>query len=787
MLKDILSIFDYYIKLYLKFSSFIIFLLIIINFFFVYLPEYYDFPLTLTDPYTIYSYGLVITHNYVMWYIFLILIFVYWLFIQILRESIWNTFYKKIGFFSFLNTSDLFSNIEAMLIASYLYLWSIFFSFWKFISEFFFFNFFNKDFIEIYTWTEWVPDVFRSISDNFYLDFYNFFIHYNEEIHLSDYIYDLFLERKLLSIYANKLNNYYFYSKFMKRTLHLNLSFRHSGFLEFLFALFPSTIILLILIPSLNLLYSSEDTILEPEYTIKVIGHQWYWSYEFTHIIEENNENIKLSFDISQNIKAEGDLVEGDYRLLEVDNLIKLPISTPIRFLITSSDVLHSWSVPAFGIKLDAIPGRLNAINTLIFAPGTFYGQCSELCGVGHGFMPIKLQTVPLEDFKTFIGSYVVDSYKINNLNEIIVYLNNDIKIESFNNLTLLDSKNSGNFFFDVQDVLNFYLTFLFFDDGSVNDINHISSCPKNFSDIRPIVDIINLMWVRNALLRDVCIDSVLYENSKNNLELLYNTIKDNYIPFNYLFYPIGEFEKLPSLSNLNILINYLEKSICYDNRAFFDIKKFVSYIYKDITTYDYKLTRYLDSYKLPEFPVTHVPSYFSIQEYNSNYNNLLNLNSIKHININIVKDPYHFGKEDYWGSLIYEYSSTGQTLSVSFINCNYNKITILPNGEIKSNFISEEIRALVPKSSLIKPGGDSLNSDLIIKGSKDLIDIFHSNKLQIKALGFYKINVNDSTKIVNLEAVKVPAYNEEFIKSDLILHQKELLEEYDFYNNPKD
>jgi len=262
--------------------------------------------------------------------------------------------------------------------------------------------------------------------------------------------------------------------------------------------------------------------------------------------------------------------------------------------------------------------------------------------------MPIKLQTVPLEDFKTFIGSYVVDSYKINNLNEIIVYLNNDIKIESFNNLTLLDSKNSGNFFFDVQDVLNFYLTFLFFDDGSVNDINHISSCPKNFSDIRPIVDIINLMWVRNALLRDVCIDSVLYENSKNNLELLYNTIKDNYIPFNYLFYPIGEFEKLPSLSNLNILINYLEKSICYDNRAVFDIKKFVSYIYKDITTYDYKLTRYLDSYKLPEFPVTHVPSYFSIQEYNSNYNNLLNLNSIKHININIVKDPYHFGKEDY-------------------------------------------------------------------------------------------------------------------------------------------
>jgi len=187
--------------------------------------------------------------------------------------------------------------------------------------------------------------------------------------------------------------------------MHLNLSFRHSGLLEFLFALFPSIIILFILIPSLHLLYASEDAIVEPEYTIKILGHQWYWSYEFTHIVKNHsNVNVKLTFDITQNIKIESDLNEGEYRLLEVDNTLKFPIGTPIRLLISSADVLHSWSMPAFGIKVDAVPGRLNAINTFIFAPGTFYGQCSELCGVGHGFMPIKIEAVSKAEFLKFIG-----------------------------------------------------------------------------------------------------------------------------------------------------------------------------------------------------------------------------------------------------------------------------------------------------------------------------------------------------------------------------------------------
>ena len=145
------------------------------------------------------------------------------------------------------------------------------------------------------------------------------------------------------------------------------------------------------------------DEIIEPLLTIKVIGHQWYWSYEFLdpNIIfklyyentkdENANINLDVVFAFDSYMVADEDLSDKTARLLEVDNKLYLPVETNIRVLVSSADVLHSWAVPALGVKLDGCPGRLNQTSLYIKRPGTFYGQCSEICGINHGFMPIAV------------------------------------------------------------------------------------------------------------------------------------------------------------------------------------------------------------------------------------------------------------------------------------------------------------------------------------------------------------------------------------------------------------
>lgn len=175
--------------------------------------------------------------------------------------------------------------------------------------------------------------------------------------------------------------------------------------LEIIWTLIPSVVIVWILIPSFTLLYSV-DSILDPLITVIVVGHQWYWSYEISensYFFKDLNINKELGFD-SNLLKGE-DLVFGTHRLLEVNNRLVLPVGIPIQFLITSGDVLHSWAIPEMGIKVDAIPGRLNQVITELKRPGVFYGQCSELCGVEHGFMPIVLHVVPLDSYLNWLES----------------------------------------------------------------------------------------------------------------------------------------------------------------------------------------------------------------------------------------------------------------------------------------------------------------------------------------------------------------------------------------------
>ncbi len=168
----------------------------------------------------------------------------------------------------------------------------------------------------------------------------------------------------------------------------------HNTMVEVLWTVVPVIILVAIAIPSFKLLYYLDRTD-EAEMTLKAIGRQWYWSYEYP-------DSGNFTFDA--NMVQDGDLAPEQPRLLATDNVVVLPVDTNIRLLITASDVLHSWAMPSMGIKLDAVPGRVNETWVRIDREGTYYGQCSELCGVGHAYMPIEVRAVSKEAYATWVA-----------------------------------------------------------------------------------------------------------------------------------------------------------------------------------------------------------------------------------------------------------------------------------------------------------------------------------------------------------------------------------------------
>lgn len=166
----------------------------------------------------------------------------------------------------------------------------------------------------------------------------------------------------------------------------------HQSLFEILWTIIPACILVVLAIPSLQLLYSLDFLVLdyEPIITVKVLGHQWYWTYEYVVFSEANPVNFEL-INFDSYLVPDDELNLDGLRLLEVDNPLIIPGNSYIRFLVTSVDVLHAWAVPSLGIKVDAVPGRLNQVFTFIKRTGDFYGQCSEICGVNHGFMPIRI------------------------------------------------------------------------------------------------------------------------------------------------------------------------------------------------------------------------------------------------------------------------------------------------------------------------------------------------------------------------------------------------------------
>jgi cytochrome c oxidase subunit 2 len=168
----------------------------------------------------------------------------------------------------------------------------------------------------------------------------------------------------------------------------------HNTTLEIVWTVIPIIILVAIAIPSLRLHYAMEDNS-DADMTIKVVGYQWYWHYEYP-------DHGGFGFD--SYMKKDADLKPGEPRLLAVDNAVVVPVDAKVRVQLTGADVIHSWAVPAFGVKRDAMPGRLNETWFKATQTGTFYGQCSELCGVGHGFMPIEVRVVSKEAFAEWVA-----------------------------------------------------------------------------------------------------------------------------------------------------------------------------------------------------------------------------------------------------------------------------------------------------------------------------------------------------------------------------------------------
>ncbi len=170
-------------------------------------------------------------------------------------------------------------------------------------------------------------------------------------------------------------------------------TFTHNTLIEVIWTVVPIIILIIIAIPSIKLLYFM-DKVVDAEMTLKVTGKQWYWTYEYP-------DHDDITFD--SNMIPDDEIKEGQIRLLETDNRVVLPVGTDIRLLFASADVIHAWALPQLGVKIDTVPGRLNESWVHINEVGTYRGQCSELCGINHAYMPIVVDAVSKEDFAKWI------------------------------------------------------------------------------------------------------------------------------------------------------------------------------------------------------------------------------------------------------------------------------------------------------------------------------------------------------------------------------------------------
>nr|AQT00501.1 cytochrome c oxidase subunit II [Potamiscus motuoensis] len=195
----------------------------------------------------------------------------------------------------------------------------------------------------------------------------------------------------LITTFVGFLLSALFFNKYINRYMLENQT------IELIWTTIPALILIFIALPSLRLLYLL-DEVNYPMITLKTIGHQWYWSYEYSDFLQVEFDSYMTPLN---------ELHFSNFRLLDVDNRTILPMNTQIRILITAADVIHSWTIPSLGVKVDAVPGRLNQTSFLINRPGLYLGQCSEICGANHSFMPIMIESISINSFLNWISSSI--------------------------------------------------------------------------------------------------------------------------------------------------------------------------------------------------------------------------------------------------------------------------------------------------------------------------------------------------------------------------------------------
>nr|YP_010953288.1 cytochrome c oxidase subunit II [Psilochorema bidens]WMQ76549.1 cytochrome c oxidase subunit II [Psilochorema bidens] len=188
--------------------------------------------------------------------------------------------------------------------------------------------------------------------------------------------------------------SYMMYSLFLNK--FINRFLLEEQMIEIIWTVLPSITLIFIALPSLRILYLL-DEINKPLISLKTLGHQWFWSYEYSDFKNVNFDSYMIQTK---------DLKMNEFRLLEVDNRIIMPMNIQVRIIISSTDVIHSWTIPSLGVKVDATPGRLNQSYFFINRPGIFYGQCSEICGMNHSFMPIVIESISMKYFINWIKNF---------------------------------------------------------------------------------------------------------------------------------------------------------------------------------------------------------------------------------------------------------------------------------------------------------------------------------------------------------------------------------------------
>nr|AYW52170.1 cytochrome c oxidase subunit 2 [Anthicidae sp. 1 ACP-2013] len=195
----------------------------------------------------------------------------------------------------------------------------------------------------------------------------------------------------IITILVGQMMSSLFFNNFIHRYL------LEGQLIEVIWTILPAVTLIFIALPSLRLIYILDETN-NPLLTIKTIGHQWYWSYEYSDF--KNLEFDSYMIPINE-------MNPWNFRLLDVDNRVVIPFKTQVRMLVTAADVIHSWTIPALGVKIDATPGRLNQINFTSNRSGMFYGQCSEICGANHSFMPIVIESISPNFFIKWVSKMI--------------------------------------------------------------------------------------------------------------------------------------------------------------------------------------------------------------------------------------------------------------------------------------------------------------------------------------------------------------------------------------------